>query len=488
MYLYNNLKYGIAIHYLFGGVSPEDTDGIIPEGGFGARYPDGTMCQSVDEVIDNFNVEQFAADCAAFGVEYVSFTSHHAGWIPIYKSNVYKNSIRPSKTNPRNIVSTEKDLIKELSIALGKHGIKLLLYTHPQLLHGISAEDQAAFKRGTETHGAGTFYADNYGGTYDYELLKNYILSMYRELISNYHEYIIGIIVDDPLADTAENTAHNIPLDEIREIVKSIDPSLIMIMNYRFSTYSCDNGIIEDVISWHSPGSENSNPKDADWWLASDYPGWSRLSEGDCLTYGFSWVARITQETEAAKYLPKAEDLYRYTVLQAGTNTRGGGMAWAFGNFAGLECSIWEPGVYELMTKVYSYIHPIEKSIKGTVPSKSYPTDLSLRYDNPEYKSWDNIDACGINIKILKEKGIYGVATESIDGGVTYMHVLNPSVSAIDGNTLVLSLPADGKLFSRARLLIDGMSLLLAQDDAGIKISLPKGTQWDNLNTVIELS
>jgi hypothetical protein len=63
-----------------------------------------------------------------------------------------------------------------------------------------------------------------------------------------------------------------------------------------------------------------------------------------------------------------------------------------------------------------------------------------------------------------------------------YVHVLRHPT----GTTLDLPVPADGKVFTSATMLVSGHSATLSQNTGGVHITVPDA--WDSLNTVIKLA
>ena len=157
--------------------------------------------------------------------------------------------------------------------------------------------------------------------------------------------------------------------------------------------------------------------------------------------------------------------MFRYTVLQAGANTLGGGMQWAAGPYAG---GGWEPGVADTMTRFAGYLKPIAGSIKGTVASTAFPTQKGAALKN-----------IGWGVRAVE----WGVATDAPDGSVTWLHILNPPAS----RQVRIGMPANGVRFGKARLLPGGQPVKLDFDNAGYLVSLPDGANWDKLDTVIRL-
>jgi hypothetical protein len=72
-----------------------------------------------------------------------------------------------------------------------------------------------------------------------------------------------------------------------------------------------------------------------------------------------------------------------------------------------------------------------------------------------------------------------------VDDKFEYLHVLKAPAGG--ANTLKLPPPADGKKFSKAVLLAEKKPIALKQDESGLSLSLPTGSSWDRINTVIAL-
>jgi hypothetical protein len=163
------------------------------------------------------------------------------------------------------------------------------------------------------------------------------------------------------------------------------------------------------------------------------------------------------------------ENMLRYTVLQAGCNTAGGGVGWAADTFTD---GTWEPMVREYFVMLGQLIKPIEESIKNTRPSTSYITRQGSR------------------IATLPH-GI--VATMSADGTSEYIHVLRAPTGTEEKNRqkydscLQLPPPVDFKKFTKAVMLRSGREATLTQDAKGVRINVGLDA-WDPINTVIKLS
>ena len=222
-----------------------------------------------------------------------------------------------------------------------------------------------------------------------------------------------------------------------------------MLQNGYGTVYSCDLGV-KEYHHW-----QEFENRDGGAWPAH------RMPVATC--FATTWWAAKPAGTNTVVF--SAEDMFRYTVLQAGANTDGGGVQWAAGPYAG---GGWETGVAETMTKVASYIKPIAASLKGVYPSKAFPTPKGAA-----------IKAIGWGVRGLE----WGIATEAADGSATYLHVLNPP----EGKRLRIGMPANGATFSKASLLTSGQAVTLEKDKAGYTVTLPENVAWDKVDTVIQL-
>lgn len=101
--------YGLFTHYTYRNPSIHQT-----------IFPDGSHPAHLDDLGDQFNAVQFAADVSAFGVDYVTFTAWHAEMNVLY----------PSAKNQawRLGHATTRDVIRDLIDALQPYNIKLMLY------------------------------------------------------------------------------------------------------------------------------------------------------------------------------------------------------------------------------------------------------------------------------------------------------------------------------------------------------------------------
>ena len=441
----SSLKFGLFSHYVW-------------PGGGGTVDQNGVPSKSIHEQINTFDVKQYAKDCKSFGVQYVIFTAWHARMNPLYYSPVYRKwRDNPEKNNPDK---NNRDLIAELANALKTEGIDLFLYTHPNDLHDFTPADKAKFD-----------YKQMGDTTFNFPKWNDYLSEMYSEISKRYKGKIKGFWVDEGL-ETVSND-HFVDYKRLRSTVEAVDPSLVLIQNYWHSgpgkgKYLCHTGMKEFQI--HSKWIEG-------FWqygLAAD-----RNDGNTWPSFGYSSLGYIEENIVTKENPPtllKARDMFRYTVYQSSSNSEGLGACWCANPVRGLNTgSIWAPGVEKTLTELGRLIKPISRSIFGTKPSVSWPAKVDVDPDKPFVKTGD---LGSVNF----------VAIQSNDGKHEYIHVLNPTETELNSKMLTLSAPADGKVFTGAKLVKSNTVLSFSKDVSGlITISLPGGMDWDVNDTAIEL-
>lgn len=413
-------KYGFFVHYVWGGSQDKQF----------TCFPDGTRPATFDALADAFDAPGLASDLEKWGVEYLILTAWHYNINPLFPSKTMKKWGLEKHT-------CKRDVLREVITACKAKGIKVILYTHPRDGHDLQYEDQL------KTGWGGPNGVEPKWENFDRKKWNDFTSELYQELITRYGDDIIGIYSDEGTG--AADSYRVVDYPRLRRVVKSLQPDLMMVQNFYGSYYSLDVGDKE-----YSHSGDFSN-RDGNAWPAWRNPVTSQ--------FGSDWYAKRPAGENVVPF--KAEDMFRYTILQAGANHEGSGVHWAAGNYAG---GGWEPGVRETMEKLADYIRPIASSIKGVYASTSWPT------------------AQGTKIPDLKWGG---VATRATDDSVEYLHILNPPV---DGSTaLTLPPPADGKKFEKAVLLVGSQPCALRQDADGINLQLPEGRSWDKFDTVIAL-
>ena len=396
---YLSMKYGLFVHYVWGGSAYTAT-----------VNKDGSKPAGLQDVADRFDAAGFASDVKAMGVEYVIFTAWHANMNALYPSP------RMDQWIPFRDKTATRDLIQDLINALKPTGIKLFLYTHPSDGHDFPADEQAA---------TGWNDAAN-----NYKKWNDFINDIYSEVCQRYGTNIAGYWIDSPTTRTDTK--------RLRATIKACDPNKLIMSNDPFGV----DKTLYDLYSWET-------------YVGKDESKWQARADQISLCEGPNWWATTAYGTSQPQH--SAEAMFKFTVLNAGANTKGMGLSWAAGPYPG---GGWETNVKENLQKLGSYIAPIANAIKGVYSSASYPTAAGATLDSI---TW-------------------GVATESTDRLTEYIHVLKPPTNS----TLNLPVPADNKRFGSATMLVSGRAAKLVQNASGVHITVPE--EWSSLNTVIKLT
>jgi alpha-L-fucosidase len=417
---FKSLKYGLFVHYVWAGADKTIT-----------VNRDGSKPAGLQEVADQFDAAGFARDVQSMGVEYVIFTAWHANMNLLFPcASMDKWISSPKHTANRDVVQALLDELKP-------RGIKLFLYMHPQDGHDFTASEQAAAGFNNPTN--------------NYEIWNNFINDVYGESVARYGTNVAGYWID---CCTVKNHQHAniVDFDRLCATIRTNNPKGIIIET---SHYAAMWGLyFGNVLSKeiNDPGWFDFQPVTAD---INSWPGYDyHVAIVEAPTW---WASTPTTSTNRVKKTP--EEMFRYTIFEAGVNARGMGVAWAAGPYPG---GGWEPQVKETFQALGRLIAPVAESVKGVYASTSYPTRPGTRMRDL----------------------IWGVATKSTDERYEYLHVLHPPTNSA---TLKLSAPADGKLFAKATLLPGGRTVTLNQDAAGLTLTLPKRVTWNKLDTVIRL-
>ena len=266
------------------------------------------------------------------------------------------------------------------------------------------------------------------------DIRRDFNCRLIREIYERYGKDIVGFWFD---GDSGQ---------KLCDTVREVNPDAVIFRNY---------GITENG-AYFNAGRE-------DFWV-SEYFGPLPSTPSDTWPTHFSQVSRIFGGSWWAKGRPvtkvTARDLYRWTVRVAATEgQRNGGVHWAAGPYMDNE---WEDGVERLMSELGAMIKRRKESLFDTLPSAAYPTPG----------------------KSVLPPGHWGVATQSLNGSKTYLHVLNAPKS----DTLKLGKPStQGCEWNFTRAEIAGKAAGLVKVENGWEITLPAGTDWDKDDTVVTL-
>ena len=421
-----DMRYGLFIHWV--GCSPTQRSLL--------RYPDGTpaLPGGIDKYADSHDVEKVADEMAALGFEYVLITDFHGFGTMLHPSPV------SDKWRGKGYAS-KRDLIGEMIVALKKRGIGFVLFTHPVAGHTYPKKDQDKLGWNDPT--------DNY------KKWNDFINEMYAELAERYGNEMMGMGFDSEfgLSGNKQFTG-KLDLKRLRKTILSKAPNL-QLYALAAPNETCEFGHREVWRgTWHSPWQFWRKKKEEDSYEVEEWPSYLKKVS---VVLPAHW-ATIKAADQGMTHL-NAEQVYRYTVLQAGVATEGPGSAWAASPYPD---GSWEKGVREVFADTAKYMGPVRKSLTRVYPSTSYPTTE------------------GTSLSKLSH-GV--VATKATDDTVEYIHVLNPP----KGKALKLPAPKDGKKFSAAKLLKTGNRVKMTQNIDGVELVIGKDDNWDKLNTVIAL-
>lgn len=419
-------KVGFFVHYVW------------PGGPGLTCRPDGSPPKSFDALAQGFDVPRFVNDIASWETEYLIFTAWHANINPLFPSETMRKWGLASHVCPR-------DLLRELIDACKARGIAVVLYTHPRDGHDLRGEDRIRTGWGA---GKGAHGGDPDWSQFDYAKWNDFTNDLYAELVERYGRDIVGLFLDE--GSSAGDSHRVVDYPRLRRTIKSRAPHLVLLQNDYGTRYSCDVGV-KEYHHW-----QQFENRDGGAWPAWDIP----VAAPFATTW---WAARSTNHPRTVVY--SAEDMFRYTVLQAGANTLGGGMQWAAGPYVG---GGWEPGVEETLRQFAAYLKPVASSIRGTVASAAFPTQKGAALKN-----------IGWGVRAVD----WGVATDAPDGSVTYLHVLNPPRS----KRLRIGMPYNGKRFSKASTFPGGDPVALDLDSAGYVLTLSDSLDWNPVHTAIRL-
>ena len=420
--VFKTVKYGIFITHAWGGTAYALT-----------KNPDLSVPKSIDQVADSFDIPRFVKDLQASNPEYITFAAWHANM----------NTMFPCAATDKwrgKGHAASRDVLGELIKALKPTGIKLFLYVHPSDGLDMTKEDQE--KLGwNESIDQGKGWKPGM-----YIKWNNFMNEVFDEMCARYGKDVCGYWVDGGW--------ERIDKARLQQTVWKHNPKAEFVSGMDNAGWC--NQFNRMIPPDPEHGIPAATPSNADTWPS--FESNVNLLEGGCW-----WSTGGT-----AKVSPVG--MLRYTVLEAGCNTRGGGTQWAADPYTD---GTWEPNVRDYLVGLGQLMKPIEESIKNTYPSSCYITPQGSR------------------IATLPH-GI--VATESADGAYEYIHVLRGPTGTDENskeryaNTLQLPPPADFKKFTKAVMLRSGREAKLTQDDKGIRIDVPWQDAWDPIDTVIKLT
>ena len=423
--VFKSLKYGIFVHHAWGGTAYSLT-----------KHPDLSVPKSIDEVANSFDIPRFVRDLQDAGCEYISFTSWHAAMNPIFPSAAMDKWRGPGHAAKRDIVG---ELIKELKPT----GIKLFLYIHFSDGHDMTKEDQEKLGWNESINEKDNPKSWKPGR---YVKWNNFCKDVFEEMSIKYGKDVYGYWVDGGWERADQ--------EGLKQIVWKYNPKA------EFVSGMDNAGWCNQFNRMIPPDPKNGIPAA----IPSNADTWPSFRSNVNILQGGCWWST----GGVAKISPV--DMLRYTVLQAATNTDGGGVGWAADPYTD---GTWEPNVREYFAMLGQLIKPIEESIKSTHPSDAWITPQGAR---------------------IATLPLGMVATQSLDGNYEYIHVLRGATGTSEKDSQryvsALQLPptANFKKFTKAVMLRSGREATLTQNEKGVLINVPWQDAWDPIDTVIKLT
>ncbi len=393
-------------------------------------FRDGSRATTMNQFADSADVIAIADQVKAFGFDHVVLMDFHGAGTTLHPCAALDAWRGPGFTSKR-------DLIGEQIAAFKARGIKIYLFTHPLDGHDYSPEQQTLLGFNDPTNG--------------YRKWNDFVNDVHAEIVERYGDDIVGIGFDSEFGMSSDpRWAGKLDLPRLRATILSRRPGLSL-TGLAGPNDTCELGLKEVWRpSWLDPW--NSRPE-TDYNIET-WPAYRRVA---AIVQGFHW-ATITPPSGGLARLT-GRQMFRYSVLQAAAGTDGPGVQWAASPYVD---GSWENGVAEAFADLGNRVQAVRESLRGIRPSPAYPVNE------------------GVFLSNLPN----GVAvTRSLDGKVEYLHVLNPPA----GRTLALPPPADGTMYSAARLFAGGVAVGLSQSPSGLGLTLPTGVNWNDTHTLIRL-
>jgi len=321
--------------------------------------------------------------------------------------------------------TSRRDVIRDFLNALNPYGIKLILYIHPSDGHDFLTSDQEQL---------------GWNDGLPFTRWNDFINAVLDELVRRYSGEGFGYWADGGLPPQI-----NAVVGRVRQTIHQADPDAAVVQNEGFGNNYfrrwADYGCREELAHpYKAEPMQVAVTITGAWW-----------ADHSCLI----WTPELA---------------FQYAVLQASVfNQAGGGVAYATGPYPG---GVWEPGVWDFFRRLGEYVSAREKAVFGTRPSRSFITMPGTSLIQPLRVT---------NVEPMEQ--CMAVATESMDGSTTYVHVLRPTAD----RTINMSVPHDGKTFRTANLLNSSASVKIVQDNSGVHLNLETDAGWNPPDTVVVL-
>lgn len=153
------------------------------------------------------------------------------------------------------------------------------------------------------------------------------------------------------------------------------------------------------------------------------------------------------------------EEMYRFLMLNVGTGAPGG-MCWAMSPLADGKTWPGDNAPLEAMRELGKLIKPVRPTICGVLPSRNWLL--------PSEAQWPKAPAF--------------IAARSPSNKIEFVHVIKPPAGRY------IDLPKPVESFSAARMFVSKKPVSMTLQDGSLRLTLPAGESWSELDTVIELT
>lgn len=451
---YIQQRKGIFLHLVSG-----DNAGLS---GSGLVLANGESVPGIAEYCNQFNIDKVVQDISDLGFNIVYVTDFHGLGVTLHPSATidYWRGLDP-KTG-KTMFASERDLLGEFISKLKAKGIYTVIFTHPLDGHDFTSAQQKLLGWGSGDMDADYNNNPNKPRTPEQTAIINvlkasnfkkwndFINDVYADIMSRYGKDILGIGFDSAWGDQQQEN-----IDGVKKLDIARLKATLQSYNKDIELASLGGGTpmpttyVKEVWrpSWMNLAFDNFNVET-----------WPSYNRPPAVVMTQHWTTTAKQ-SDKNMHLTGSQ-IFRYSVMQYTTSTTGPAVLWSTTPYTNGQ---WQADVYEQLMIAKQLADPIKEALDNTLPSTSYPISSTVTLS-----SLPN----GIS------------ATKSKDGRVEYIHVLN----APSSSTLSLPKPSDSKQFSSAVLLKTGQAVTLVQNSSGVTLTLPAGSSWDKLDTVIKLT
>lgn len=243
--------FGLAVHW---------TSFTLPENPTDADFKKPYEKRIADyiEAVENFDLDGFVSQIAETGARFLIFTLAHADMVLPFPLPALDEIVKGH--------TARRDLIAELSAALSKHGIKLILYFNPD---GPCDADWKSTVR----------FAD------DPKFHAECVYKVVKAISDKYGKKISGWWIDDcydthVLTVANRGLGHRYDYKRFGEVLRSGNPDAILAFNFSGAVCEWQSELGVGVADYQA-GEEN--------WLHRS-PNGRFSGEGGTQWFGFSWM------------------------------------------------------------------------------------------------------------------------------------------------------------------------------------------------------